>query len=185
MPIRVGLLLKTKKAVLWFGTNKGLYRFNEEQFNFTNISKEQNTPDGWSSNVILTNQADRFGNIWLGTWYGGFMKYNPKTKTVKTYFNDDSYSPPEGLYFGNVKNSMIDDEDHLWVGSSDGLLKLHIPTDSITYFSHVEGDEQSLQNNYNTVLFQDSERSIWVGTSKGLNRYIPATGKFVRFPLMK
>ena len=63
------------RGALWFGTDKGVSRFNGTSWTtFT-------TADGLISNIINAIAVDKKGNIWFGTGYGASMFDGASWKT--------------------------------------------------------------------------------------------------------
>ena len=64
---------------IWIGTNKGLAILSEgksaeNKFRYLNYEK-----DRISHNSIRFLENDKYGNIWVGTWGGGVMRFNNTT----------------------------------------------------------------------------------------------------------
>ncbi len=69
----------------------------------------------------------------------------------------------------------------MWFGTQYGLNRY----DGVQFqhFRTNDQDSLSLSDNYITSLFTDSRGVLWIGTSNGLNRYLPQNKKFLRIKL--
>ncbi|MDU6296050.1 two-component regulator propeller domain-containing protein, partial [Clostridium celatum] len=60
------------------------------------------------------------------------------------------------------------DENIMWVGTENGLMKIDVRNNSIQTFYHDPSDLNSLTNSSITCL-EEGEDILWVGTKQGLN----------------
>jgi len=68
----------------------------------------------------------------------------------------------------------------MWFGTRDRLNKYDAR--NIKTYSYDYRDSTSIScNDYVFFVFEDREKNLWIGTSKGLNRYIPESDSFERF----
>jgi len=96
---------------------------------------------------------------------------------------------PRGVMSAGDQSSLIDDDGSLWVANDHGLLRFAPgkwpsiradPEASAETYGHVDG----LSADSITSLFRDQAGSIWVGTSKGLDRFKkPALVRYLDTPL--
>lgn len=97
-------LFEDENGNLWIGTSKGiLNKFNYktetfEHFDIANTSdwylldeeKFVNVPLTLSRNQlssITSIDQDKIGNLWIGTWGKGLIKFNPKTNQKKYFLS--------------------------------------------------------------------------------------------------
>lgn len=75
---------------------------------------------------------DRWGNMWVGT-QNGLDKFDPNTKTFKTY------QEPDGLA-GNVVSCILEDKRGLlWMGTNNGLSSFDVQSERFQNFSAADG----------------------------------------------
>jgi len=85
----------------------------------------------------------------------------------------------QGLSNNVVMDIFQDSKGFIWFATLDGLNRYD--GYSITVFSHLPNDSNSISDSYATRLFEDSFGNFWVGTNNGLNRFIPAKNGFESF----
>jgi len=86
----------------------------------------------------------------------------------------------EGLSQSDVKSILKDRQGYMWFCTDDGLNRYD--GYNFTVFRHDPKDSRSLPTNDVTVLFEDKDGNIWVGTSGGgLSLYDPNTESFTTF----
>ncbi len=122
---------------------------------------------------------DREGFLWIGSDGGGLFRYDG--------YELKNYAPgPKGLSNGNVWRIIQDreDPDIFWIGTSGGLNRFDVSTETFTRFQHEPDDPASLGDNTVQDLVQDgrSPNVLWLGTAGGgLNRFDKQTGKVRRY----
>ena len=87
---RVSSIFEDSRHNLWFATEEGLCKFDNNSKNF----KRFGTKDGFPSDFILSILEDEEDNLWIGTTKG-LVRFNPESGNVKIY---------------NVSNGLISDQ---------------------------------------------------------------------------
>lgn len=135
---------------LWIGGEKFLKKINTS----TNVVTDYSNLIG--ENYILCITGDNEGNILLGTWGNGVIKYNKNLNTKKTYLNNE--------FGGTVLSLCLDKNGNLWVGSyGDGLFVINTATEEIKNYAEAEG----LSSSKITAIYNDSKGNIWLGSDGG------------------
>ncbi len=149
---------------LWIGTFYGLGFWDIKRKNgrmYTQI-------DGLAGNNIKSLYCDSEGVLWIGSdQKKGLTRYNPE--------NDQFEILNLGVEI--IPVSIIEDLDgKIWIGTSTGLYMYH--NDSISlYLTQSDG----LLSNNITAVNVDQDNNIYIGTNKGLNKYIQAEQKMNTF----
>ena len=126
------------------------------------ILKLLNTQNGLSNGRITSIVQDSIGFVWLGT-KNGLNRYDGSS--VKTYNNRNS-----NLNSNDISVLKIDTKNRFWIGTiGKGVVIYNAKKDKFTSFN--------LNTNVNTI-FEDSNKQIWIGTSKGLMWYDEVNFKF-------
>ncbi len=173
---RVLCLCQDQRGFMWFGTEEGLCRY--DGYNFVEFFADINKPYSLRNNAIRAIVEDQFGNLWIGTDGGGLHYFDQQTWRFYSYplpFQkfDNPHSQPGSIY-AILRTS---DED-FWIGSyGQGLYalpKYSSPSEVLKYCEHGKpfGITQILPTNESDglndpnvfCLYEDSEKTIWVGT---------------------
>ncbi len=124
--------------------------------------------DGLSHNSVRHIVQDNNGFLWLGT-FSGLNRFDGYHFTP--YLN--SFSRETGLNNDDITALEFDaDNNHLWIGTRNGLTLLDLENHSFRTFLPEQDNENSLQDSEIRSVLVDSQKRIWVGTkTQGLFRY--------------
>jgi len=149
-------------GILWLGTGDGLFRFDTSTGRF---SLAPGTQSGRYQ--VRTMAQDSSGNLWLGTWGRGILKYNLSNRTLEKY----TMAPATGK---NISNSYIrsiiatDNGTMLAAIKDNGLMRFDgigqqlLPVQMDKYPGAPESfDIQS--------LYLPDSGLLWIGTSTGVS----------------
>ncbi|WP_455539686.1 ligand-binding sensor domain-containing protein [Terrisporobacter sp.] len=168
----VHTILATESNHILIGTNDGIYLYNEKVDAFDKVIQGSKL----ASTYVRCMVEDKNNNIWVGTSHG-LSKINLKNKKVHTY-KDIELKNKE---IKDISALICDDENNLWIGTNhEGLYKLNISTGKIESFKSKEEDENTLPSNKIRALLQDKNKTIWIGTDKGISKYI-GKDKFITY----
>ncbi len=170
----VNCIFQDSKGYLWFGTQNGLNKFNGYTFEvFTYNPGDSNSI---SNNWINGIDEDKEANLWIAT-KGGLVKYVRKEKLFKRirYTSPFQLLATECIY--DVKcmrnGSIVINMPPVLSVCDPKTLKFN------HYISPFAFDGSAKDNNI--PLLEDRDGSIWVASTKGLARFIPATSSFKVF----
>ncbi|OCX51554.1 hybrid sensor histidine kinase/response regulator [Mucilaginibacter sp. PPCGB 2223] len=91
----------------------------------------------------------------------------------------DHVSVNNGLSQSTVLTILKDSRGYMWFGTRDRLNKYDAR--NIKTYNYDYRDTTSIScNDYVFFVFEDRQKNLWIGTSKGLNRYIPESDSFER-----
>jgi len=92
----------------------------------------------------------------------------------------ESLGLEDGLSQSTVLAILQDQFGFLWIGTEDGLNRYNGYTFKV--FRPDLNNPATISDRWITSLIEDSQGYIWIGTRQGgLNRYDPATGKFIYY----
>jgi len=114
---------------------------------------------------------DREGNIWISSWGGGLIKYNPNTHELRQWMHptDDLHFLP---YYITL-DMLADKTGNMWLASKEGGLTIYNPaSDAFTNYP-VEWQSENKVSAGVTRVFRDRSGIIWIGTENGIFRYDP------------
>ncbi|GKZ05499.1 hypothetical protein ANS017_11070 [Paraclostridium bifermentans] len=160
-------IYKDNDGVLWVGTNsEGVTVLNREKEKTYYIKRE----DGLSSNKVYDIKGK--GDIIVISTDDGLNVINKKEKTLKVYNKDN------GLKNSNIRSVLIDDDNKVWLGTTEGVLTLNISTGEIVDMSSLSS-KYNIEDKLNGCIYKDSNGMYWVGyfLDGGLLKFDPKTQK--------
>lgn len=174
-------LFMDKDYNIWLGTyGEGVYLISSITEKFQHFEKKivDERAEGYLRYYGMC--ADKDGNLWLGTDGDGIYKTKSTGEIIKHY---PVTNKPGGLSDGAVISAYRDSGGNLWFGTySKGLYLYHPATDSFKQYANEPENLRSLPKNDVRVIFEDSKKTIWVGTNGGgLCRMDRTTGTFSQF----
>ncbi|HEX7048211.1 MAG TPA: two-component regulator propeller domain-containing protein, partial [Gammaproteobacteria bacterium] len=175
-------IFESRDGVLWIGTyGGGLSRAVLSQRRF-GLHEKRGGTEGLNSNIIFPIYEDRDGIVWIGTYKSGLNRWNRATNEWKHYRHDPDDAA--SLSHDEVRSLLMDASGRLWVGTHGGLDRLDPGAKDFVHYRHDPDDASSISSNAITALYIDRAQRFWVGTwGGGLNRFDPATGRFVRYAM--
>lgn len=163
-----------REQALWIGTYFGGVNYIPPTGNdFKHYYKGNSQLNAKIISVFA--QADH-NNLWLGTDDAGFFYWNRQKQTFKAY--QPQHTPHSPTYH-NI-HALLQDGDKLYIGMYMGGLDI-LDLKTGIFKNHKFGySARSLYSSGIYALYKDSRQHIWVGTTLGLNKYIPGTDDFER-----
>jgi signal transduction histidine kinase/ligand-binding sensor domain-containing protein len=136
---------------MWMKSDKGLFIYSPQRQVFRHRF----------FNTHLTSQGIVFtewNNLLLvGAESENFLKGYDRNWNLKIDFS--SVLPGR---FGSALSFAKQNENDLWIGTSEGIVHINLLTSQKRWFSHKEGDSTSLPRNFIAHLFFDSKKQLWV-----------------------
>jgi ligand-binding sensor domain-containing protein/two-component sensor histidine kinase len=175
---RVKKILRDSQGFLWFGTLRGLSKFDGYRFN--TYGPEHGLLDPYVTDILETKN----GMYWVATDGGGLFLFNPKgvqaseevvtttphlVKTNLPLFKQ--YSIGNSRFANQINVLYQDANGNILVGTDDGMFCIEHSQD-IVKISPVHLNVQISPSKYLWVraFLEDKEGSLWIGTSHGLIR---------------
>jgi ligand-binding sensor domain-containing protein len=173
-----------RDGTLWVGTEYGLTKWNYDTGACTNYTF---SPDTWGiigANLICGIAQDYGGQLWLGTWGGGLVRFDPQTGEYRQF----RHEPGEVNSLANdeVGRVFFDTFGTLWLGTTGQVLSRLLPEDQNTgRFTHFTPQPLGKANRNNKMGFaflEDSYGGFWVGSNiSGLYLFDRETEQFASF----
>lgn len=164
---------------IWFGTFKGLQKFNPDTEEFT-LYTRNNLPGGLSHSSVFALYFDRQGTIWAGTYYGGVNYFNPE-RDIFTYYVDNP-NRSDCLSYPFVGNMVEDKNGDLWICTEGGgLNRMNRKTHTFRYY--MAGDQNGPpHNNLKSISYDEKRDMLYIGThTGGLSRFHIPTQRFLHY----
>ncbi|MBD0832463.1 hybrid sensor histidine kinase/response regulator transcription factor [Aestuariibaculum sediminum] len=175
--------LTNEHGYIWIATDRGLYLFNADTYNvLRKYDYIVDSKKGLSNNTVRSMLHLDANKLLVGTASGlnvlnfkaPYIKNISKSKKGKHLLNDD-------IIFSIYKN-----EDHLWVGTSDGGLNL-ITSKKVYYFKDNQNKSNAIAGSVVRAIVHDkAHERMWFGTTRGLSMidlksFNPEKPKFKNF----
>lgn len=176
-------VLMDSTGELWVGVDgKGIYRLDSLYNIVAHYGMESNSI--LFNNVVLCMCEDSQGNIWLGTFFDGAIRYNRKTKQFDKKLVKGA--PPYGLLSSQVNNIMEATDGSLWFSTNGGGINIYDPEkETFEYIVRNESNNapNQLIDNYCTATCVDHKGMVWIGTFRGLCAYDKTRNQFTPYSL--
>jgi ligand-binding sensor domain-containing protein/signal transduction histidine kinase len=143
----VEAVLQTRDGYLWFGTQRGLARFNGAEFK---VFDAQNTPQLKNSHITGLWE-DTTGALWVGTTRGGLTRFSEGRCERYDFENGGEAWAVRGLAEGP--------KGLLWVGTGAGVYALEQGR------FHGVLEQTGRPPGYVRTLCSDQQGGFWLGTA--------------------
>ncbi|NOY24139.1 MAG: protein kinase, partial [Acidobacteria bacterium] len=193
-------IYQSRNGYLWFGTEKGLLRYDGKEF----YQYNNRTEPAFRVNDVAEITETPDGSLWVATM-DGLLRYR-KGKFTR-------YETEDGLPHHDVRQLLVDRKGILWVGTRSGLCRLrenHFETVGISdtdpkspiydlieqsgngmwvvtgegLFLWSDGHAVSIQGEkpgfFPTCVWPGSDGSLWIGTISGVF-HLPKKGWYAKF----
>lgn len=159
-------IFQDSKGYMWIGTKDGLNRYDGENIKIYNCKTEDKNT--LSSTYITDVEEDSDGNLWIATDYGlDFLVADTDSIVRMKDLENDKYNLGSLKITSLLKSNY--DENIMWVGTEDGLIRIDIASEKAEAFYHDKNDSNSLTNSSITDLEEGENGTLWVGTKHGIN----------------
>lgn len=162
----------------FFSSNRrGLFKLDKRTGSVTRFTYDPEQagglPDSSATNLLI----DSTGMLWVGFRNGSFIRMNPATEEI------DSFFPHAHNWPDTVVNGFFEDSrHHIWILTRDGLLRFNRDHDELTRFVHDPANPNSMISNNVLWMFEDHTGSLWIRSQQGgITRFNPASEKFQRY----
>lgn len=134
--------MQDSSGYLWFGTSRGLSRFDGYTFkNFT-------ASDGLPSNSIIKMFYDKNGRIWFAT-YDGSLSYYENNKFRVFKHNDTLIKLSKNYYINNL---FVDDDSSVWIMPLRGGI--------FEFDKYGNINDQMPESNYSAFYFNEKNGGV-------------------------
>ena len=172
VPGEVSALFEAADGTLWAGvydTPDALLRFNPAAQRFAGVKPAGGLPPG----APLAFLEDGKGGFWVGFGNGGAVRL----KEGRADRLDAVHGAPEGF----VHDFLLDGKGRLWIANGNaGLLRVDDPAAATLAARPVEFASGTVPSSV-LCLEGDAAGFVWVGTTRGVVRLDPRTGRQAHF----
>ncbi|RRB04679.1 hybrid sensor histidine kinase/response regulator transcription factor [Larkinella rosea] len=179
---KVKCLLADGTTGLWVGTLQGLNYLDLRRQTITRYLHEPNNPNSLPNDRIYDLKRDADGTLWVVTNLGGLCRFEPKTQSFIQLGHRSEQK--NSLSSNNAMSLLIDSQQQLWVGTTNGLNRKLPNEDGFVHFFHDDQNPASISNSHVTCFLEDRQRRLWVGTRDGgLNLLLPDQRSFRHYTM--
>jgi ligand-binding sensor domain-containing protein/DNA-binding CsgD family transcriptional regulator len=165
-------VLQDKKGFMWFGTQRGLVRYDGYECRIWQHLQDGTNLLGTSVHGLL---EDKKGNVWVGTYSGSLCVRAADTGIFKCLTTDTTLF--KALIGQRIQSIFEDNLGKIWIGTLDNGILVFDPTTYTT--QHFNQQNSHLSNNAVFAFAQDKSGRIWVATSgEGINYFDENTHTF-------
>ncbi len=159
----VNTILEDQSGNLWIGTNVGLNLLDRETGRFSRVHTGR--VDGEEAITALFEPQGEGGELWIGTWGGGFGLLDTEKGSYAS-FSDDAADWQDR----RVTTIYEDRSGAVWIGTAEaGLGRLDRRTGTVMVLGHDPRNGSSLSDNRVTSVLEDRQGGLWVGALNGVN----------------
>ncbi|MFB2718999.1 EAL domain-containing protein [Shewanella xiamenensis] len=158
-------IIQDKQGVLWFASNYGLGRLaTNGEFSLLNVADSKDTSA--EANYIRSLELDDQNRLWVATSHALYRKSTINDEfTPVSLTGIENFHPTQNLLLTLRANNNI-----LWIGSLNGLVKLDMQTGHGDVFYHDPHDKNSIINNRIRDILVASNGDVWFATHGGISR---------------
>jgi ligand-binding sensor domain-containing protein/GGDEF domain-containing protein len=152
--------------LVWLGTyTGGVNLIDPKKTNFNHLLLKSELVNFNAPNVIHGITKDHNDNLWLASYGGGLLKLNMMTGDISQPF--ELLSNQAGSKHPYIYSLLIDHQQHLWVGVTEGLKLIDLKTEQLYSPSIFIDGKKAEFDDYVFTIYQDHLADIWIGTIKG------------------
>jgi ligand-binding sensor domain-containing protein/two-component sensor histidine kinase len=173
-----------KSGRAWIGTSNGLNVIDAAGKKISRLYNEPGNKNSISFNTINKIVADGDGAVWLcgKNMLDNVSFENDADKKIAVKHVLPLLVHHQNKNDWNINDFMIDRYNNYWVATNDeGVLKCSTGKEgairSVDNFVNNQSDF-SLANTAAFSFYEDNAGVIWIGTAKGISKYIPAKARF-------
>ncbi|MFY0626833.1 MAG: response regulator [Reichenbachiella sp.] len=161
---RVDCMIQDHEGYLWFGTKRGLCRYNGYDFKTYKRQANDSTSLPYAQITSLLESAD--GTIWVGIWNGGLYKYNRREDNFTRVNLEKKLSSVDYQDF-DIHVLFEDSNNDLWVGSTLGLFLIKGERKEKVTEIKLNGTDGFLESV--STIYEDDAGVLYFGTN-GVNQ---------------
>ncbi|SDL10064.1 Two component regulator propeller [Catalinimonas alkaloidigena] len=173
---------ESRTGDLLIGTAQGLDVFHPATETFTHHTFRTDALNAHLADLFVGDEInaiaeDSTGTYWLGTFGGGLIRFDPRTRQSERLMHHPDSSG--GLTSNHIYTLLTDRAGLLWIGTyGGGLAQLNLTEIRFHHLRHRPGATASLPSDEVYAVWEDSTRAVWIGTDNGLCRYQPQKNEY-------
>lgn len=161
-------LYLSTKGDLWYGCNGELRRYQYRENTYSSTRLAEDLADTFYVSSIC---EDRHGNIYVGTFNHGVVRYDPSMEKKEYFCRNRNIA---GSLTNDIVRAVFADRlGTVWIGTDGGGVNILRTNSKPFVHVAVQSDKPNgLSDNFIKSLFEDSRGRLWIGTGgAGLDCY--------------
>jgi len=166
--------ISTRKNKLWAKNHVGLFEidFSPDKQIIKHLVK------GVSPNFLYHHKETN--HLFLCTRYNGLFQL--KLDENDSILQNVIYNKSNELMSNTIEHMHIQENNVMWIASSEGLTKLTYDISSEKYIKEKNYTiYDGLSDNYVVSILEENDSILWLGTRNGLNRFHLRQEKFINY----
>lgn len=180
----VNSILRDNSGLMWLGTLGGGVSLVNTQRVIFNLNQLNEVKNKISSNSVRSIFIDNNGIYWMGIGSYGLVSYDTD-KNKYTFYEDHSdfgENPINSTVYSTIQPY---NTNSYWVGTYGQGIFIYNPALPNNKVRNIRVNTHPwLSNDCVYYLKEDSNHSIWIGTTDGISIYNPKTNKGVSYPYL-
>ena len=170
-----------RKANLWIGTQKGLYKKRKGENIFKLFLESHDSSNSLATNTNKPIIEDKLGHIWYGTFGSGLYRIDAENCKISHYTQNSA--DPQSLSQNSINCLHEDKSGSVWIGTFGAGISIYDPqAHKFELLKHNALSTNSLASDFVWSIWEDHNQIIWIGTNDaGLSAYNRSTGNFRHF----
>ena len=174
-------ILEDNSGTIWLGTDEGLVEFDRKTEKFVRHVYQYNNSLIRPNNIILSICEVGSESLWLAT-QGGLAIFNKVTKKFTYQVHDEKNI--KGLSSNLLTSILKDRSGSIWISTTmGGVNKADLPEANFEKYLFDPLKDESIASENIFSLYESNDETIWIATTKGLDRFDIKTRKFTGKPL--
>ncbi|MCK4890491.1 MAG: histidine kinase, partial [Candidatus Aminicenantes bacterium] len=155
-------IFQDKKGFMWFGTEKGLNKYDGHSFKIYTHSPSD--PESLSYNMVLSiyEFPDEPGILWVGTWGGGLNRFDTTNENF-THFKKDE-NKYNSISDNTIRVLYKDSNNYLWIGTDSGINRFEKNTSEFKNFQILTTNKSVSEGNRVLSIIELNNGTILAGT---------------------
>jgi len=176
----VNCLFEDSQERLWVGTNEGIKLFDRQEGRMIAYDMPLKGRKINETDSILDIFEDREGQLWLGTWMRGLVRFDPLSNTFFPYTNNKDN--PDSIASDIVWSICEDSKGQMWIGTHLGLDLFDREEGGFKHYKPDPDIQGTLSHARILQVLCDPDGRLWVATDGGgLCLYRPESDDFAVF----
>ena len=162
-------------GLLWFSTDRGLYRLDQKSGKFRVYAHDQSDPESLPDNHVVSAAEDKTGRFWVGE-PNGMYEFDRASGHVKLSIPLHTASRDLSFY--------EDRSGEFWIiyGTGNGLAKFDRERNILTYYSFHANDTSSTAYSGVSSMMEDRHGTLWLATQgSGLMKFDREHQRFISY----